>query len=108
MLRSIAVALLVVSTVIGISNPAAARVDMTTRVTRVYSNTTQILIRFEQSVNGAEGCPGSSENFAIIDNVARQKEMLQIALSAYLSGKQVSVRLSGCNQYPMIHFISLV
>jgi hypothetical protein len=98
---------LLIGACLAVGDGALARVDLNTRVVRVYSNHTQVLLRFEHSVTSAEGCPGSAENWAIIDGVPNEKEMLQIALAAYLSGKPVSVRLSGCNHYPIVHSIQL-
>ena len=64
-----------------------------------------LLIKLASGTTG-ELCTDNS--YALIDKtVANWEPMLQIALAAYLSGKTVDVRLSGCAYYPKVTFIVL-
>lgn len=85
----------------------AFAVDYDAKVTRVYSNNSLVLIRLDKSVKG-ESCSGAGENWIRIYSGDSQFESeLKIALAAYLSGRPVSVRTSGCSWYPRLSFIFL-
>lgn len=86
--------------------PASAATTYDTTIKGVYSNEQQVLILLESGHTG-ESC--SDESMAIIDrSTDNWKSMMDLATSAYLSGRPVQVRLAGCMAgFPKVHYVWL-
>jgi len=104
MFKKLASIAVVLTSLLFVANDAAASTTFDTRITQVYSNRTQILIKLASGSSG-ENCTDNS--LVIIDKAASANwpQMLQLALAAYLSGKPVQVRIAGCNYYPSLWYI---
>jgi hypothetical protein len=95
---------------IGLATTTAFATDKNgTTVTTVYANQTTLLIRLASGHSG-EGC--ADESHAIIRTGASFPTALQQynnAVSAYLSGRKVNVRLTGCSGgYPVVTIMALM
>jgi len=105
-MRNTVMALVAAATLALFATPAFATTTYNTTITKVWVTETQLFINLASGETG-ESCTDNS--WATIDKATSNwQQLLNLALTGYLSNRSATVRINGCSSgYPKVTYINL-